>query len=122
MANIIIESTPRHKINHLGDEFTGTHWSELMALSELDAVAIGTPPATHAALVQAALDAQKHVFVEKPLTLEVADAEWLAARDAELTNPFRVDRICTFYSPDILFLRRVRAFCNIAVAFRFVVR
>src|SRR5213593_4711970 len=33
----------------------------------VDAVAIATPPATHAEFVKRALDAGKHVFVEKPL-------------------------------------------------------
>ncbi|MFM7129039.1 MAG: Gfo/Idh/MocA family protein, partial [bacterium] len=36
-----------------------------------DAVIIATPTKTHYALVKAALDAGKHVLVEKPLTLDV---------------------------------------------------
>lgn len=49
----------------------------LMA-SELPAVAIATPAATHFALTQEALLAGKHVFVEKPLALSSREAEELA--------------------------------------------
>jgi predicted dehydrogenase len=52
---------------------------EQLPLSELDAVVIATPAATHAALVQAALEAGLHVLVEKPLTTAVAQAEALVA-------------------------------------------
>ena len=41
------------------------------------AVVIATPAITHAKLVEAALLAGKHVFVEKPLALKVTDAEKL---------------------------------------------
>lgn len=45
----------------------------------LDAIAIATPAATHGALVGAALAAGKHVFVEKPLCLDLAEAACHAA-------------------------------------------
>jgi UDP-2-acetamido-3-amino-2,3-dideoxy-glucuronate N-acetyltransferase len=41
---------------------------------EIDAVAIAAPPMVHAELALAALEAQKHVFVEKPLAMTVDDA------------------------------------------------
>ncbi len=44
---------------------------------EVDAVVIATPPGTHAELAYQALDAGKHVLVEKPLTTTVDDAEEL---------------------------------------------
>jgi len=44
----------------------------------IEAVMIATPAATHGALVKQALEAGKHVFVEKPLCLDVAEAEALA--------------------------------------------
>lgn len=43
------------------------------------AVVIATPAATHAALARRALDADKHVFVEKPLALSTEDAAELAS-------------------------------------------
>ncbi len=43
------------------------------------AVAIATPAATHFDLVRSALEAGKHILVEKPLTPSVAEGEKLAA-------------------------------------------
>jgi predicted dehydrogenase/acyl-[acyl carrier protein]--UDP-N-acetylglucosamine O-acyltransferase len=48
---------------------------ELFADDSVDAVAIAAPAARHAELALAGIDAGKHVFVEKPLALDVADAE-----------------------------------------------
>jgi len=68
--------------------------SDTRAVSELDevlgdpaieAVVIATPPKTHYALARRALDAGKHVLVEKPLAVRLAEARELvdlaAARD-----------------------------------------
>lgn len=52
--------------------------AELFADESLQAVSVATPPATHFALAEAALLAGKHVFVEKPLCLSLADAQSLA--------------------------------------------
>jgi predicted dehydrogenase len=49
----------------------------------VDAVVIATPVATHHELAAAALDAQKHVFVEKPLAASVAEANDLITRANE---------------------------------------
>ncbi len=46
--------------------------------SDLPAVAIATPAATHFALTQQALERGKHVFVEKPLALRKDEAQSLA--------------------------------------------
>jgi predicted dehydrogenase len=52
----------------------------------VDAVIVATPPQTHHALVKAALEANRHVLVEKPLATTVGDAEDLieVALDREL--------------------------------------
>ncbi len=42
-----------------------------------DAVLVITPPSTHHAVVSAALDAGKHVLVEKPLAMTIAEADEL---------------------------------------------
>lgn len=49
----------------------------VLEMPDVEAVAICTPPATHDALIRAALDAGKYVFVEKPLTLDVSEADTL---------------------------------------------
>jgi predicted dehydrogenase len=48
--------------------------ADVLSHAGIDAVVIATPPTTHADLAAAALRAGKHVFVEKPLALNVDDA------------------------------------------------
>ena len=53
-------------------------YEEVLADPAVAAVAIATPAATHFDLVRAALEAGKHVLVEKPLTASVAEGQKLA--------------------------------------------
>lgn len=48
---------------------------EMLADPEVHGVIVATPHSTHAEIAVAAAEAGKHVFVEKPLTLTVADAK-----------------------------------------------
>ena len=55
-------------------------WSDpeqVFADPDITAVVIATPAATHGALVRQALKAEKHVFVEKPLCLDLREAAGL---------------------------------------------
>ena len=54
-------------------------YEQVLADPEVGAVAIATPAATHFDLVRRALEAGKHVLVEKPLTASLADGEKLAS-------------------------------------------
>jgi predicted dehydrogenase len=54
-----------------------TDISELIASPLVDAIAIVTPVWTHYGLAKAALQHGKHIFVEKPFTSSVAEAEEL---------------------------------------------
>ncbi len=51
-------------------------------IDAVDILTIASPPATHAAMARAALDAGKHVLVEKPLAATPADGADLVARAA----------------------------------------
>ncbi len=59
---------------------------EVLADPRIEAVAIATPAATHLPIARAAIEAGKHVLVEKPLALSSADARTIAqaADDAGL--------------------------------------
>jgi predicted dehydrogenase len=59
---------------------------DVLADPEVDAVIVATPPRTHHAIVRAALEAGKHVLVEKPLATTSADAQDLVdlAHEREL--------------------------------------
>jgi len=54
-------------------------FAAVLADESIAGVAIAAPAALHAQLTRAALEAGKHVFVEKPLALDVAEAEQLSA-------------------------------------------
>jgi predicted dehydrogenase len=51
-----------------------TDYQQVLSDPKVDAVIIATPISTHFALAKAALEAGKHVFVEKPMTGSTADA------------------------------------------------
>ena len=55
------------------------HANELISSGEVDAVAIATPAGTHHDIAAAALAAGLHVFVEKPMTTDLAAAKALVA-------------------------------------------
>jgi len=54
-----------------------TDCREIVTAADIDAVAVVTPVSTHFELVKMAFENGKHVFVEKPFTSEVAQAEAL---------------------------------------------
>ena len=51
-----------------------SRFSELLALTDLDAVVIATPDFSHGPILTAALKAGKDVYVEKPMTIDLASA------------------------------------------------
>jgi predicted dehydrogenase len=54
-----------------------TDYEEVLSLSSIEAVVIATQVGTHAELAAAALEAGKHVLVEKPMATSVGQAESL---------------------------------------------
>ncbi len=63
-----------------------TEYAELLNDPEVDAVVLVTPTTLHADQTSAALRAGKHVFVEKPLSLDVAACEAVEAVAAQHPN------------------------------------
>jgi predicted dehydrogenase len=53
----------------------GTNYAEVLADPAIEAVVLATPHTTHRALVEAAADAGRHIYCEKPFALSKADAE-----------------------------------------------
>ena len=58
---------------------TFSDYNEALRATQPDVVSINTYPDTHFNYVKMALEANAHVFVEKPLALTVAEAETLVA-------------------------------------------
>src|SRR6266481_2401844 len=61
------------------DLTTTTNFQDLLNDREIDAVVIATPVRFHYDMAKSALNAGKHVFVEKPIARTVAEAEELVA-------------------------------------------
>jgi predicted dehydrogenase len=80
--------------------------TELLADSAVDAIVIATPSSTHAALACQSLEAGKHVLVEKPLALSVADADRVAAAARRSGRTVLVGHLM-LYHPALLQLRRI---------------
>lgn len=54
---------------------TASDHNEVVNRSDIDIVVIATPVSSHFEIAKAALSAGKHVFIEKPMTASVAEAE-----------------------------------------------
>lgn len=63
-----------------------TDANALLANPDIDAVYIATPPAQHKDYALAALAAGKHVYIEKPVTLNAAECDELIAAEQQSTH------------------------------------
>lgn len=80
--------------------------NDILTDPSIDAVFIATPPDTHHEVAMKALRAGKHVFVEKPLTTQVSQAEEVVAL-AERTNTKLVVGHLFLYHPAVVKLRNL---------------
>lgn len=65
----------RHVADHFGVPFACTTTEELLSVPGLEAVVVASSPNLHYAHAKAALEAGKHVLIEKPMTFTTAEAE-----------------------------------------------
>ncbi|WP_428261171.1 Gfo/Idh/MocA family protein [Haliangium sp.] len=72
-------------------------FEDLLGADDVDAVVIATPAVTHAALARRALQAGKHVFVEKPLALGVEDAEAVVAAADQAGKTLMVGHLMVYH-------------------------
>ena len=81
---------------------------ELLDREDIDVIAICSPSGVHAEQALAALEAGKHVVVEKPLALTAADADRIVGRAAE--RSLRVSTISQRrLEPEVTAVRQVLA-------------
>ena len=66
----------------LGWEQCATDWRVVVERDDIDVIDICTPPQSHAEIACAAMAAGKHVFCEKPLANDLAEADRMAAAAA----------------------------------------
>lgn len=71
------------RAEHFAEEYKATPYTDYRALldrPDIDAVSICVPSGLHARVALDALDAGKHVLVEKPIALKLADADAMIER------------------------------------------
>lgn len=82
-----------------------TDYREMFAMKDLDAVSIALPTFLHAPATFAALEAGKHVLVEKPMAMDAAEGEQMAAV-AKKHNRVLMISFNQRFCPDSMFLKR----------------
>lgn len=102
----VVETNP-DLLAAVGDRFASyPGWAEVQRVSDsrsiwgnpdIGAVVIATPAASHFELVRSALLAGKHVLVEKPLTLDVAECEDLCTLAQRVDRRLMVDHTYLFH-------------------------
>ena len=75
---------------------TYANYRDMLADPEIDAVSIVTMWDQHTAPAVAALEAGKHVFLEKPIASTVADAQKIMAAGAKAKGNLFIGHICRF--------------------------
>ena len=81
-----------------------TDWRELVGDPGIDAVVVATPNSLHAEQTIAFLDAGQHVLVEKPMAMDVAEADAMVAA-AERSSASLMVAHCWRFHPDVIALR-----------------
>lgn len=83
--------------------------ADLWTDADLEAVVISSSAVTHAALGRAALEAGKHVLIEKPLALDTGDAEALVALAQERQRCLMVGHLLLYHPAVIELQNRVKS-------------
>ena len=81
-----------------------TDLAEALADDRVEAVAIATPPASHLPLAMQAIEAGRHVLIEKPLATTVADGRAITAAAAAKNLVVMTDHTFCF-TPTVVALR-----------------
>lgn len=85
---------------------TTTNLEEVLSDTEIDAVVIATEVPTHFEIAQKSLEAGKHTYVEKPLTLKADDAKALVELAKEKKLKLMVGHLLE-YHPAVNFLKEM---------------
>jgi UDP-2-acetamido-3-amino-2,3-dideoxy-glucuronate N-acetyltransferase len=75
-----------------------TDFEKILVDRAIDAVVLATPVATHYSMAKKALNARKHVFVEKPLALAVKEGEELVALAEKTSRILMVGHILQYHN------------------------
>ena len=85
---VALGATDREKVDNLAKEhnvpgaYVASEYDELLKIPGLDVVVVASPPMTHVDLTLRALEAGKHVLIEKPFAPNAAEGEKMRAAAA----------------------------------------
>jgi len=79
VEEVVVVDSREDRVRNLARSYKSAPWYTALgpALAEVDAVVVATPPSTHVAVALQAIEAGKHVLVEKPLAPTAAGARRL---------------------------------------------
>ena len=80
-----------------------------LADPDIDGIALSTPATTHARLSSQALNAGKHVFVEKPLALDIQEAEDLVSLATKKNLKLMVGHLLQYHPTFLTLMDHVRS-------------
>lgn len=92
----VIEDKARDLAGDMGCGHTGDYRE---VLDQADAVVIGTPPAVRIELISAAVEAGKDIFCEKPIALNLAEADEIVSIVDKATSKFLLGYVLRFTQP-----------------------
>jgi predicted dehydrogenase len=103
----VVDANPaaQEKARRLYHCATASDLHEVLGDDSLEAVVIATPARTHFALAQAALLAGKHVLVEKPLTMDLAEGRALTELAARQDLTLMVGHVFEF-NPAVRYIKQ----------------
>lgn len=108
VEKVIVCDIDRKRLSKVKSEYSGIKTTEnldtILNDNKIEAVVIASPAGTHYDIAKKALSRDKHVFVEKPITMKVKEAETLIEISEEQNLTIMVDHILE-YHPVVLKLK-----------------
>jgi len=81
---VALADIDRGSLNRAGDKFhittRYTNYRNILENEDVEAIAVCVPASSHSEIAVAALDAGKHVFIEKPLALSLDEADLIVKK------------------------------------------
>ena len=92
-------ASPNHRVTEWGAEKPYTDYRAMLDDPSVDAVEILTPHSLHARMVIDALDADKHVSLQKPMAINLKDCNVIVAAAEKSGRFMRVFENFAYYEP-----------------------
>ena len=82
--------------------------NDILSSTDIDAVVVATPANTHAKIAKEILESGKHVFIEKPIALDINDAKAIIKKGKEMNKHIMVGHILNYHPAFIQLSKMIR--------------